>query len=46
MEVTQAVDVRTRSRAAAVAKRTRRPLLPSPLTAAAADSAIDDGSNA
>jgi hypothetical protein len=44
MEVTQAVDVRTRSRAAAVAKRTRRPLLPSPLTAAAADSAIADGS--
>ncbi|KAM0834755.1 hypothetical protein ACQ4PT_063389 [Festuca glaucescens] len=44
MEVTHAVDVRTRSRAAAVAKRTRRPLLPSPLTAAAADLASADGS--
>lgn len=36
MEVTQAVGVRTRSRAAAVAKRTRRPLPPSPLRAASA----------
>ncbi|KAM0895636.1 hypothetical protein ACQ4PT_023724 [Festuca glaucescens] len=36
MEVTQAVGVRTRSRAAAVAKRTRRPLPHSPLRAASA----------